>query len=250
MSIFSQLFTKSKRTKIPVDLSVLGCDVHSHLVPGIDDGAQTMEDSINLIKQLYHLGYKKIITTPHTMSDFYRNTPETILGGMEKVRAELKDAGIPVQLEAASEYYLDYDFEQKIDSEPLLTFGKNNYLLFELSFINPPDNLYQAIFKMQLKGYKPVLAHPERYNYWHGNFDKYEELMDKGVLLQLNIGSVSGYYSPATKKIAEKMIDKNMISLLGTDCHHDRHLAAAKQSLYEKSLHQLVESGLLLNKEL
>ncbi|MEO6882511.1 MAG: CpsB/CapC family capsule biosynthesis tyrosine phosphatase [Bacteroidia bacterium] len=250
MGFFSNVFSKSTKTDTPVDLSQLGCDVHSHLIPGIDDGAQTMDDSINLIKELYHLGFKKIITTPHTMSDFYRNTSETILGGMEKVRVELKNAGIPVQLEAASEYYLDYDFEQKIEKEPLLTFGKKKYLLFELSFINPPDNLYQAIFNMQMKGYKPVLAHPERYNYWHRNFSKYEDLIEKGVLLQVNLSSLAGYYSPETKKIAEQMIEKNMISLLGTDCHHERHVAAAKNALYEKSLHQLVQSGLLLNKEL
>jgi len=245
MGIFS-IFKKNTRLKEPVDLSLLGCDVHSHLVPNIDDGSKGLDDSVNMITKLYEMGYKKIITTPHIMSDAYRNTPETILGGLEPVKAALKEKGVPVELSAAAEYYLDFDFERKLDNEKLLTFG-NNYLLFEVSYMNPPDNLYHAIFKMQTLGYKPVLAHPERYNFWHTDFEKYESFIDKGVLLQLNINSLSGYYSMATKKIAEQMIEKNMISLLGTDCHHTGHINLMKEVVYEPHLQKLMESGKLLN---
>jgi len=245
MGIFS-IFKKNTRLKEPVDLSLLGCDVHSHLVPNIDDGSKGLDDSVNMITKLYEMGYKKIITTPHIMSDAYRNTPENILGGLEPVKAALKEKDVPVELSAAAEYYLDFDFERKLDNEKLLTFG-NNYLLFEVSYMNPPDNLYHAIFKMQTLGYKPVLAHPERYNFWHTDFEKYESFIDKGVLLQLNINSLSGYYSMATKKIAEQMIEKNMISLLGTDCHHTGHINLMKEVVYEPHLQKLMESGKLLN---
>jgi protein-tyrosine phosphatase len=248
MGIFS-IFKKNKRLKVPVDLSLLGCDIHSHLVPNIDDGSKGLDDSVDMITKLYEMGYKKIITTPHIMSDAYRNTPETILGGLEPVKAAMKEKGIPVELSAAAEYYLDFDFERKLDNEKLLTFG-NNYLLFEVSYMNPPDNLYHAIFKMQTLGYKPVLAHPERYNFWHPDFEKYESFVDKGVLLQLNINSLSGYYSMATKKVAEQMIDKNMISLLGTDCHHTGHINLMKEVVYEPHLQKLMESGKLLNTSL
>src|ERR1035437_1025040 len=222
MGLFS-IFKKNKRLQTPVDLSVLGCDIHSHLIPSIDDGSQGIEDSIKMISELHQLGYTKIITTPHIMGDFYKNTPEIILSGLEKVKQALKQENIPVELSAAAEYYLDYDFEKKLDEEKLLTFG-NNYLLFEVSYMNPPDNLHHIIFKMQTLGYKPVLAHPERYNFWHTEFEKYESFIDKGVLLQMNINSLTGYYSIPTKRIAEKLIDKNMISLLGTDCHHIGHV--------------------------
>jgi protein-tyrosine phosphatase len=248
MGIFS-FFKKNKRLQTPVDLSILGCDIHSHLVPNIDDGSKSIEDSVSMISSFYELGYKKIITTPHIMGDAYRNTPETILGGLENVKQALKENNIPVDISAAAEYYLDFDFERKLDSEKLLTFGKN-YLLFEVSYLNPPDNLYHVIFKMQTLGYKPVLAHPERYNFWHSEFETYESIVDKGVLLQLNLNSLSGYYSLATKKIAEQMIDKNMISMLGTDCHHTGHINLMKQVVYEPHLQKLVDSGTLLNQTL
>jgi tyrosine-protein phosphatase YwqE len=246
---FLNIFRKNKRLKEPVDLSILGCDVHSHLVPNIDDGSKGLEDSINMITKLHELGYKKLITTPHIMSDAYRNTPETILGGLESVKQALKENNINVEMDAAAEYYLDFDFERKLNEEKLLTFG-NNYLLFEVSYMNPPDNLFHVIFKMQTLGYKPVLAHPERYNYWHTEFEKYESFIDKGVLLQMNLNSLTGYYSIATKKVAERMIEKNMISFLGTDCHHVGHINLMKEVVYEPHLQTLVESGKLLNSSL
>ena len=248
MGLFN-FFKKTTRLETPVDLSTLGCDIHSHFIPGIDDGAKTIEDSVQMITELHKMGYKKVITTPHIMSDYYRNTPEIILGGLDKMRAALKEANIPIEVNAASEYYLDYDFERKLDEEKLLTFG-DNHLLFEISYMNPPDNLMHVIFKMQLHGYKPVLAHPERYNFWHTDFKKYETFIDKGVLLQMNINSLTGYYSISTKKIAEQMIDKNMISFLGTDCHHIGHIDLIKNVVYEKHLQKLMESGTLMNNRL
>lgn len=132
MSFLSKIFG-NPRSKTPANLGILNCDIHSHLIPGIDDGAQTIEDSITLIKEFQKLGYKKIITTPHILTDGYRNTPEIILSGLEKVRAALKSEGIAMELHAAAEYYLDFDFDRKIDNKELLTFG-DNYLLFEVSF--------------------------------------------------------------------------------------------------------------------
>ena len=249
MGLFSRFFPKSTLTKTAIDLSVLKCDVHSHFIPGIDDGAKDMEDSINLLREFHNFGYKKIITTPHIMSDYYRNTPEIILSGLEKVRTELKNNGIALEIEAAAEYYSDYEFDQLIESKNLLTFGKN-YVLFELSFVQQPDTLQGTIFKMQTNGYKPVLAHPERYNYWHNNFEIYEDLVDKGVLLQLNINSLTGYYSPETKKIAQMMIEKGLVSLVGSDCHHAGHVNLTKDVVYEQALHTLINSGKLLNSTL
>ncbi len=245
MGLFSR-FKKNKRLTTPVDLSLVEVDMHSHFIPGIDDGAKTIEDSVEMISGMAELGYRKVITTPHIMSDYYKNTPEIILGGMENVKRALQKADVPIAMEAASEYYLDFDFERKLTEEKLLTFGKN-YLLFEISYMNPPDNLFHVIFKMQTMGYKPILAHPERYNFWHTDFQKYEDFVDKGILLQMNINSLSGYYSMGTKLIAEKLIEKKMISFIGTDCHHSGHIKLMKDVVYEPYLKQLVESGMLLN---
>ena len=246
MSFLSNIFGNKSRTEIPAELSILKCDVHSHFIPGIDDGSQSIEDSIAMITAFAELGYKKIITTPHIMSDSYRNTPEIILSGLEKVRSALREKGIPIEMEAAAEYYLDFEFEKKIEDGNILSFG-GKYVLFELSFVNPPDNVGAIIFKLITSGYKPVLAHPERYTFWHNDFSKYEEIIEKGALLQLNINSLTGHYSIPTKKIAERMIDNNMISLLGSDCHHLGHIELIKKARFEKSLHKLLASGKLLN---
>lgn len=251
MSLFSKIFGPSATSKFPADLSVIRCDMHSHFIPGIDDGARTIEDSVAMIREFAAMGYKKVITTPHIMSDAYRNTPEIIFGGLAQVRVALKTAGIPIEIEAAAEYYMDFDFEKKIDERRLLTFGNGKYVLFELSFVNPPDSLMGIIFKLLTNGYKPILAHPERYNFWHGDFKKYEELVEKGVLLQLNFNSLSGHYGPPAQKIAERMIDQNMISFIGSDCHHLGHIEIMRnRTVFEKSLHRLIESGKLLNSTL
>jgi tyrosine-protein phosphatase YwqE len=205
-----------------------------------------MEDSLSMLRDFYGLGYRKIITTPHIMGDSFRNTPEIILAGLEKLREALALENIPIEIHAAAEYYLDYDFEKKLDEGSLLTFGKN-YLLFEISFMNPPDNLHAIIFKLQTSGYKPVLAHPERYPFWHRDFEKFESLKDKGVLFQLNINSLTGYYSAPARKISQVMIDRDMIELLGSDCHHPGHIRLMQQARHEKALHQLLGSGRLLN---
>ena len=248
MNFFSALF--EKKSQLPLaDLSALQADMHSHLIPGIDDGAQTLEDSLELIKELHQLGYKKLITTPHIMSDRYKNTPEIILDGLKKVREAVKNEGIPIELHAAAEYYLDFDFEAKIERGELLTFG-DNYVLFEVSFINPPQNLDQIVFKLQTSGYKPVLAHVERYPYWYNDEQVYQKFKDAGVLLQLNIASLTGYYSPQTKKVAERLIYNNMIDLLGTDCHNMHYIKLLKSCLTKKHLHKALASGRLLNNRL
>jgi len=248
MSWFSKLFKKEKVLP-PADVSGLYTDIHSHLIPNIDDGSKSLEDSITMIRNFKEMGYSKIITTPHVMSDFYRNTPETILGGMELVREELKKQNIQIELEAAAEYYLDETLEAKVHDGSLLTFG-DNYVLFELPFMSEPPNLSAFIFELQTNGYRPVLAHPERYGFWYNDFEKYRDLVEKGVLLQLNVLSLIGHYSPETQKIAEKLIDENLISFLGSDCHNQMHQKGIEIARTKKYFHQLIESATLLNSKL
>ncbi len=222
-------------------------DIHSHLLPGIDDGSQSLEETMDLINGFIELGYKKLIITPHIMGDFYKNTPQIIHEKLNLVKTEARDLGLEIDLEAAAEYYLDEAFVKKLDQgEPLLTFG-NNYLLFETSFMNEPANLREIIFQIASSGYKPVLAHPERYSYLYGSFDKYEDLFDRGVYFQLNISSLSGYYSKESKKIAEKLIKKGMIHFVGSDCHGTRHLEAIKKARGEKTYQELMNLNLYNN---
>ena len=240
MGIFN-LFKKTKKDilQTPVNFEVLHTDIHSHLIPGIDDGARTMEDSIALIKEMSKLGYKKLITTPHIMNDYYKNTPEIILSGLDKVRNEIAKQNIDIQIEAAAEYMLDDGFEKKMKDGKLLTFG-DNYILFEMSYLTEYPRLSEVIFNLQMEDYKVVLAHPERYTYWHHNFEKYKELTDRGVYLQLNINSLTGWYSHGSKVIAEKLINRNMISLLGSDLHNDKYLEELQKSRFEPSLQKAI----------
>jgi protein-tyrosine phosphatase len=243
MSWISRLFGTPAED---ADLSILKTDVHSHLIPGIDDGATDLEDSIRLIRGLHELGYSRLITTPHIMSDFYRNTPEIIRAGLEKVKEEIYKQSIPIEIDIAAEYYCDGDFEKSIGQTELLTFG-DRHLLFELSYLNPSDNFETVTFKLQMEGYKPVLAHPERYPYWYQSFEKYAEIKDKGVLLQLNLASLTGHYGSVPKRIAERLIENDMVDLLGTDMHKMSHLDVYKKALKEPLLKQLLDSGRLIN---
>ncbi|MCB9165872.1 MAG: capsular biosynthesis protein [Flavobacteriales bacterium] len=246
MGLFGKLFGSSEAALPPADLSVLRCDVHSHFIPGIDDGAPTLEASMELLRGMADLGYRKVITTPHSMADGYRNTPEIILGGLEKVRQEVARQGIPIEVDAAAEYYLDHELERAISEKRVLTFG-DRLLLFELPFISEPVILLNLIFEMQTQGYRPVLAHPERYAFWYGDFGKYERLKERGVLFQLNTVALCGAYGPACRKAAERLVDAGYYELLGSDCHNMGHIEAIKATLAEPYLHKVLGSGKLLN---
>ncbi|MBD3638416.1 MAG: capsular biosynthesis protein [Crocinitomicaceae bacterium] len=213
MGIFGNIFNKKKRLE-PVDLSILKTDLHSHLIPGIDDGSKSMDDTLNMLRKFSELGYKKVITTPHIMSDFYRNNPEIILGGLEKVRIAKEEAGIQIEIEAAAEYYLDEYFRELIEKNELLTFG-DNHVLFELSFAEEPPRVKDTIFSLVTEGYHPIMAHIERYPYYIEKWDVLEDFKDRGCLLQLNINSLSGHYGPHIKKWAAAVIDRGIIDIVG-----------------------------------
>jgi len=222
-------------------------DLHSHLLPGIDDGVKNYNEAVGILQRMSELGYQKVITTPHVMHDFYPNTPEIITKQLHFLRAKAEVAGIDIDLEAAAEYYLDEHFIQLIDeSKPLLTFG-DNYLLFEMSFLNEPAYMREGIFKLISAGYKPVLAHPERYVFIQNNPEILDELMERGALLQLNTISLSGYYSREAKKLAEHLIDEQKISFIGTDCHNARHLKAMEETIDLKYFDKVLNLPLLNN---
>jgi tyrosine-protein phosphatase YwqE len=245
MSIFSNIFGSSNKNIIK-DFSELHTDMHSHMLPGIDDGAKTIEDSIKMIKAMQALGYKKIITSPHVMGDFYRNTTEIIQSKLQTVRTALQEQNIDMEIDAVAEYYLDENFIQLIKKRDLLTFGKN-YVLFELSYINKYTDVLGVVFDLKMAGYKPVLAHPERYNYMHDNFKEYEELYDFEVYFQLNLATFAGHYGPQAKEIAYKLMKNKMVDFIGSDAHHNGHIRLYDKCLQDKQLKELLESGNLKN---
>ncbi|SHM33116.1 Tyrosine-protein phosphatase YwqE [Cyclobacterium lianum] len=246
MSIFNLFnkFQKPSETE-KLDLRWMQTDMHSHLIPGIDDGAQTMEESLVLIDRLASFGLKKLITTPHIMSEFFKNTPEIILEGLRELRKAVRSAEIDIAIEAAAEYYLDEIFFEKVErNEELLTFGSQKLLLLETGFMSKPHILLETFFRLEMSGYQPVFAHPERYIYLHQESSTLEALADRNIPFQLNLLSLTGYYSKGVKKFAEKIIDMGLVKLVGTDCHNEKYLDALERLPREKYFDKLKELDL------
>ncbi|WP_114748392.1 tyrosine-protein phosphatase [Pleomorphovibrio marinus] len=245
MSLLDIFKKRKSKEASNLDLSWMVADMHSHLIPGIDDGVQSMEEAVALVKQLHGLGLRKLITTPHIMSEFYRNTPEIISSGLEKLSAAIKSENLDIYLNAAAEYYLDEVFYEKVEkNEPLLTFGKN-MVLVETGFLSKPHILIEAFFKLEMAGYQPVFAHPERYLYLQQDAELLESLAERNISFQLNLLSITGYYSKPVKKFAEKLIDKGLVKLVGTDCHNMRYAEALNRLPQEKYYYKLISSNLL-----
>lgn len=243
-------FSKSKPALGKVDLSVLKMDMHSHLLPGIDDGSTDMETSLKLIKGMMQLGYTKLVTTPHIMWDMYKNTSEIILKKLELVREAIKAEGLNVEIHAAAEYFLDDYTAGLIKSNtPLLTIS-GNMVLVEFSMAYRTHGLKDILFDMQMQNYQPVIAHPERYIYLDQNKEFYEELKDIGCLFQLNLLSLGGYYGKSVQELAQYLIKKGHYDLIGTDLHHDRHLEALHNTGITTPLMKLLDSGKIRNPEL
>lgn len=232
------------------NFSAIACDMHSHLIPAIDDGSQSLEESIVLIEGLHSFGYKKIITTPHIMFPGFENGPETILPGLELLRKELKARNIPVEIDAAAEYYYNEHFFEKIEQNDLMCFSGNK-VLFELPTMNAPIDLRETVFKLTSNGYVPVLAHVERYPYlYEHGLDEFEYLRSMGVLLQVNIGTFVGVYKEQLKFIAYKLAEKEMIDLIGTDLHNERHLGYLDKALKDRKFLRLLDNYRFMNSDL
>ncbi len=199
-------------------------DIHSHLLPEIDDGAKSIEDSIAMIKRFQSFGIKNITTSPHILGELWPNTPEIINQKLNLVKSKLIEENInDINLNAAAEYMLDEKFMALLEQKNLLTI-KYDYILIEMSFMNHPENIFEIIFEIQTKGYKPILAHPERYSYYHHKFETYQKLKELGCYFQLNLLSLTKYYGREVYKTAVELLKNNMIDFLGTDVHNNNHL--------------------------
>ena len=225
-------------------------DIHSHLIPGIDDGAKTIEESIELILELKDMGYTKLITTPH-ISDMFPNSKEKILNEFENLKAELKNRNIEIELEVAAEYYADETFDKLLKKREILSFGKAKYLLFELSYFTKPQELESLIYEIQLAGYTPVLAHPERYTYFHDSISNYINLKKAtDVLFQINIVSIVNYYSKTISKVSKELINEGLIDFIGSDTHQKRHTEYLKKSFSDSSYKKIFKKNIILNNTL
>ncbi|SEA99098.1 tyrosine-protein phosphatase [Pedobacter hartonius] len=240
------MFSFFKKENKVSDIEWLGVDIHSHLLPGIDDGSKSMEQSVNYIHQLQELGFSKLICTPHIYSDVYPNTPETILPVLSSVVASVAEAGLEIELGAAAEYMAESDF---LAVEGLLTL-KGNYILIEMSYLTETPNIDQIIFDLQIKGYRVILAHPERYGFYHKQSERYRRIKDSGCYLQLNLLSVLGYYGKGVQAIAESLLQDKLYDFAGTDLHHDKHLSMLSSAVRNGTLFKKIGKYEFGNKEI
>lgn len=218
-------------------------DIHSHVLPGIDDGAKTKEDSEFLLENMINFGFKKVITTPHTIKYVWENTSEIINNTLKATKEDLSDLSNKVQLKAASEYLMDDHFVSLFKKGELLTL-KDKMVLVEMSYINPPIQLFDIIFELQVAGYTPILAHPERYNFYHNNFEAYNKLKKAGCYFQMNLLSSVGYYGKPVTETANKLLKKSMIDFVGSDFHHKQHIAAFSSPIIIKEIEAIKKAAI------
>jgi tyrosine-protein phosphatase YwqE len=245
---FFSLFHKSKPDR---DLShgYFDVDFHSHLIPGIDDGSKSYDESIDIITFFKSLGVQKMITTPHISMEYYPNKHEDVIERFQKLKEEVAKAGMDMKLEVAAEYMIDDGFRALMNKGNLLTFG-NNYLLVELSGFSEHPDFSSLIFDLQTSGYNVILAHPERYSFWHTNKKMYTTLKERDVIFQINALSLTNVYSTDVNKTAKWLIENKMIDFIGSDVHH-----ASQKEIYRKALSstlfdKLKETATIRNNEL
>lgn len=219
--------------------------MHSHLLPDVDDGVKNISEGIHYIEQLVALGYRKLIITPHIYRDFYPNSKADLELRFAAFEKEVNRAGISIELELGAEYYLDDHFSALLEKDEILFFGSKKYVLVETSFVGLPLNLRDSLFDLTTNGYVPVLAHPERYTYLNQNLGYYNQLTEMGVLLQINLGSMVGHYGKIPAEICKYLIQERLVSFVGTDLHHQRHLDNLTQLSATSNLTQLKNLNLL-----
>ncbi len=224
-------FFKKKNTDPPSPVYLpFQTDIHSHILPGIDDGSPDIATSLQLVKGIYDLGIRKTVATPHVIADLYRNTPETINAALAALREACLAEQIDIEINAAAEYMLDDYFLKLLqDDAPLLTIHKN-IILTEQSYAASSNNLNELAFSIMTKGYRPIMAHPERYFFYHDNYGAYGHLKDMGFYLQVNVLSLTGYYGKSVAKAAKYILDNDMADFVGTDMHHSRHLSLLQKN--------------------
>ncbi len=240
-------FIKKKEEKKPAPR--LKVDLHSHLIPGIDDGSQSMEESLSLLRGMRSLGYEKVITTPHIMSDAYKNTPKNIKEGLIKLRKAALNEDIKIEIDAAAEYYLDDGFVDLLEQGEMMTVN-GKYLLFETSYVSKPLRTEEMIFEITSAGYTPIMAHPERYRYIKEPMQEYGRFKELGVLFQVNLNSFGGHYGRSAKELADFLSKNGMIDYLGSDVHHQKHVSSLKNIFLSDAYGKIFEHNQILNHEL
>ena len=240
------IFKKSNITTADLQYPI-SADLHSHILPGIDDGSPDVETSVALVRGLKELGIHRSCATPHIIGDMFRNNRETITGAQSLLQDALDNEGIEFDLTVAAEYMLDSYFLSLLDDKRNILTVQDNLILTEFSYAAMPSNPGEMSFAIITEGFSPILAHPERYAYYYNDYNYYHHLHDLGFMFQVNLLSVTGYYGKEAAKAAHYLIKNNLISYAGTDMHHEKHLAALSDAKNQRIFAEVFEGVELLN---
>lgn len=211
------IFNKKKQKGDEIG-GLLNIDIHAHWLPGIDDGAKNVEQSIEMIRKYVDMGYRKLIATPHIYSQFYQNDEKTIKAAFDKLSPYTNEAYPELELSYAAEYFLDDYFQTLLAQKSLLPVFEN-FVLVEQSFLAETPGLEQYFFEMQVKGYRPIFAHVERYIYYKNQLDRLISIRDSGVKFQVNLLSLAGKYGTEIQKQAMFLVKNDLVDYWGTDAH-------------------------------
>lgn len=224
-----------KKPKEPAALC-FATDIHCHIVPGVDDGSPDAATSADLIEDMQRWGIRRILASPHVTQNTFENDHSTIDPAMEALLAELKSRGNDIEVLNHAEYRIDELLMQRLESGDIMPLP-NGFILIENSFMQEPWNLDQLIFDLQVKGYQPILAHPERYSYYYNRKDRYRELHKAGLMFQINLLSLASAYGKTERKVAEFLMKERLVDFIGTDLHRHSHVDAIDAYLLSKEAH-------------
>jgi len=235
-----------RNRKIPesASYSPFMVDMHAHILPALDNGPETIEESVALLQEMSKCGVRKVIATPHIMGDYYQNSVEDIYNAQKRLTSEIARRCISIDVTVAAEYYLDVSLLSILETDqPLLPIAEK-YLLLETSIVGKPTFLEEAVRLVQQRNLIPVLAHPERYHYLQQDFDKVRYLHSCGVMFQMNLGSWESSHT-ATRTLSESLVNEGLVSFVGSNVHNTRDWSYAREALRSKTFAKLVEKGLL-----
>ncbi|MBR1849819.1 MAG: hypothetical protein IJ789_00435 [Bacteroidales bacterium] len=243
-----RLFNKKHKPN-PI-FGALGTDMHMHLLPSVDDGSKSLEESLECLRTLASLGYRRAILTPHFQYPRFQNKEFDIERRFAEFSQQVAQAGLDIELVCVSgEYRIDSGFQARLDQPAFLTFG-NNYVLVEFSLNHPMMGVDDMIFDLQMKGYEVILAHPERYPYIALDGDRYQRMKDAGVYFQCNILSLVGFYGAECRRKALAMIDRGWSEFLGTDTHNTMYTRALVEASNDRTVQRIISHNQFMNKEL
>ncbi len=248
MSILTRIFgSKKEQVKL-----FYNTDIHCHILPGVDHGSRSIEQSLDMLRAEQEMGISRVILTSHVTAVTFENTRETLMDAFLKLKDAVTDAGLEMDLYLSAEYRMDEYFDKEYAADHLIPMP-GNHILLENSFQQELMNLNDLLFDMQVKGYKTILAHPERYTYYSRRRKRYEELHNAGARFQINILSFTGYFGEEARESALWFAKNGMIDYLGSDMHNVKHahiimdyLNSKEWKKLSRDLEQTVKNDLII----